>query len=101
MVLSCINNGVAIAKPELSTRTQILEGKTFVLTGSLETLTRPRAKELIQKLGGRVSSSVSSKTDYLLAGQGAGNKLKTAQQLSIKILSEKEFLIMIDKINDK
>ena len=96
VVLSCINNGVVIAKPELSTRTQILEGKTFVLTGSLETLTRPRAKELIQKLGGRVSSSVSSKTDYLVAGPGAGSKLKTAQQLSIKILSEKEFLIMIE-----
>ena len=101
VVLSSIANGINIAKPDLSLTAQILEGKTFVLTGSLETLTRSRAKELIQKLGGRVSSSVSSKTDYLVAGPGAGSKLNKAQQLDIKILSEEEFLTMIDKINNK
>lgn len=100
VVLSCIDNDVKIAKPDLSLTARILEGKTFVLTGSLETLTRSRAKELIQKLGGRMSSSVSSKTDYLVAGSGAGNKLKAAQQLSIKILSEEEFLTMIDQFNN-
>ncbi len=101
VVLSSIANGINIAKPDLSLTAQILEGKTFVLTGSLETLTRSRAKELIQKLGGRVSSSVSSKTDSLVAGPGAGSKLNKAQQLDIKILSEEEFLTMIDKINNK
>ena len=101
VVLSSIAYGINIAKPDLSLTAQILEGKTFVLTGSLETLTRSRAKELIQKLGGRVSSSVSSKTDYLIAGAGAGSKLKTAQQLSIKILSEEKFFTMIDQFNNK
>ena len=101
VVLSCINNGVSIARPELSATAQILEGKTFVFSGSLETLTRSKAKELIQQLGARASGSVSSKTNYLVAGQGAGSKLKTAQQLGINILSEKEFLTMITKINNK
>jgi len=101
VVLSSINNGVNIAKPDLSTKVQIFEGKTFVLTGSLETLTRSQAKELIEKLGGRASGSVSSKTDYLVAGLGAGSKLKTAQQLGVNILSEEEFVDMINQINNK
>lgn len=101
VVLSCIDNDVKIAKPDLSLTARILEGKTFVFTGSLKTLTRSKAKELIGNLGGRASSSVSSKTDYLVAGPGAGGKLKTAHKLGIKILSEEEFLTMIDKINNK
>ena len=101
VVLSCINNGLAIAKPELSTSAQILKSKTFVLTGSLETLARSKAKEFIEKLGGYVRGSVSSKTDYLVAGSGAGSKLKKAHELGLKVLSEKEFLIMIDEINEK
>ena len=101
VVLSCINNGLAIAKPELSTHAQILKSKTFVLTGSLETLARSKAKEFIEKLGGHVHGSVSSKTDYLVAGSGAGSKLKKAHELGLKVLSEKEFLIMIDEINEK
>jgi DNA ligase (NAD+) len=101
VVLSCIDNGVEIAKPELSAKAQILKDKTFVFTGSLETITRPKAKELIQKYGGRASATVSSKTDYLVAGPGAGNKLKTAQKLGIKILSEEEFFNFISQINNK
>ena len=101
VVLSCIDNGVKIAKPSASPTAQTLEGKTFVLTGTLETLTRSKAKELIQKFGGRASSSVSPKTDYLIAGDKAGSKLQTAQDLGIKILNEKEFIDMIDKINHK
>ena len=101
VVLSCIDNGVEIAKPELSATAQILKDKTFVFTGSLETITRPKAKELIQKFGGRASGAVSSKTDYLIAGLGAGSKLKTAQKLGIKILSEEEFFDMISQINNK
>ena len=101
VVLSCINNGVKIAKPNASPLAQILEGKTFVITGSLESHSRSEAKELIQKFGGRASSFVSPKTDYLVAGDKAGSKLQTAQKLSIKILNEKEFIDMIDKINNK
>ena len=101
VVFSCINNGVKIAELSASPLVQILDGKTFVLTGSLETLSRSQATELIQKFGGRASSSVSPKTDYLIAGDKAGSKLQTAQDLGVKILNENEFLDMIDKINHK
>ena len=101
VVLYSIENGVNIAKPDLSLTAQIFEGKTFVITGSLDSLSRSEAKELIQKLGGRASGSVSSKTDYLVAGDRAGSKLEIAQKLGVNILSEKELLNMIDKINKK
>lgn len=70
-------------------------GKTFVLTGSLENYTRKEAGDLIEKFGGKVSGSVSKKTDYLLAGEDAGNKLTKAQGLGITILTEDEFSDMI------
>ena len=101
VVLSCIEYGVNIAKPDLSLIAQKFEGKTFVITGSLESLSRSKAKEIIQKHGGRASSSVSSKTDYLVAGERAGSKLINAQKFGIKILSEKEFLDMINNIKNK
>ncbi len=67
------------------------EGKTFVLTGSLEKYTRKEAEDIIEKFGGKTSSSVSKKTDYLLAGEEAGSKLTKAQSLGIAIISEEEF----------
>src|SRR5213083_372801 len=69
-------------------------GKTFVLTGTLPTLTREEATAKIEARGGKVSSSVSKKTDYVLAGEEAGSKLDRAHKLGIKILDEKEFLGM-------
>ena len=71
------------------------EGMTFVLTGTLPTMKRDEAKELIEKYGGKASGSVSKKTSYVLAGEEAGSKLTKAQQLGIKIISEEEFLGMI------
>ena len=71
------------------------EGKTFVLTGTLPTLKRNEAKELIEKFGGKASGSVSKKTDYVLAGEEAGSKLTKAEQLGIKIITEEEFMEMI------
>ena len=67
------------------------EGKTFVLTGTLEQYTRGEATNLIEKFGGKTSSTVSKKTDYLLAGEEAGSKLTKAQNLGITILTESEF----------
>jgi DNA ligase (NAD+) len=69
-------------------------GKTFVLTGTLPTLTREEAAAKIEALGGKVSGSVSKKTDYVLAGEDAGSKLDKAQKLGVKIISEAEFLKM-------
>jgi DNA ligase (NAD+) len=69
-------------------------GKTFVLTGTLPTMTREDASAKIEALGGKVSSSVSKKTDYVLAGEEAGSKLEKAQKLGVKIIDEAEFVKM-------
>lgn len=71
------------------------EGKTFVLTGTLKNYTRGQVSNLIEKYGGKTSSTVSKKTDYVLAGEEAGSKLTKAQNLGIRILSEEEFQEMI------
>ena len=73
------------------------EGKTFVLTGSLEKYTREQAQDIIEKFGGKTSSSVSKKTTYVLAGRDAGSKLIKAQNLGVQVISEDEFEKMINK----
>ncbi len=70
-------------------------GKTFVLTGTLPTLSRSEASALIEQYGGKTSGSVSKKTDYVLAGEEAGSKLTKAQQLGISILTEEQFREML------
>jgi len=73
------------------------EGKTFVLTGTLENYTREIATELIEKSGGRVSSSVSKKTDYVLVGTDPGSKYEKAKKLGVKIIYEEDFERMLNK----
>lgn len=70
-------------------------GVSFVLTGSLEKYTRDEASEIIERLGGKTSGTVSKKTGYVLAGEEAGSKLTKAQNLGVKIISEQEFDEMI------
>ncbi len=72
-----------------------LEEKIFVFTGTLETMTRDEAGEKVKAMGGRVSSSVSRKTDYVVAGENPGSKLRKAESLGIKIITEQEFLTLI------
>ena len=71
------------------------EGKTFVLTGSLEKYTREEAGDIVEKFGGKTSSSVSKKTSYVLAGEEAGSKLTKAESLGVQVITEKEFENMI------
>ena len=66
-------------------------GKTFVLTGTLEKYSREEASNIIEKFGGKTSSSVSKKTSYVLAGEDAGSKLTKAQSLGVQIITEEEF----------
>ena len=87
-------NGVVIEKAEKQ-KAGKLTGKTFVLTGTLETMSRDIAKEQIIRGGGKVSGSVSKNTSYVVSGSDAGSKLKNAQKLGVKVLSEKEFLAML------
>ena len=75
----------------------VLSGKTVVVTGTLPTLGRREAQELIEQYGGKVSGSVSKKTDYVLAGENAGSKLTKAQELGIPVLSEEELREMLDR----
>ncbi len=72
-----------------------LKGKTFVFTGELENYTREEAKRLVEDLGGRATSSVSSQTDYLVVGQGPGSKLEDAKRLEVKILKEDDFIKLV------
>jgi len=72
----------------------VFAGKTFVLTGTLPSMTREEATAKIEAAGGMVTGSVSKKTDFVLAGAEAGSKLEKAQQLNIRILDEAEFLKM-------
>ena len=72
-----------------------LAGKTFVLTGTLPTLTRDEAKALIEARGGKVAGSVSKKTDYVVAGAEAGSKLDKARALGVSILDEIQFRELI------
>lgn len=71
------------------------QGLTFVLTGTLETMGRSEASEIIQSLGGKASGSVSKKTSYVIAGANAGSKLTKAESLGVKIITEQEFLAMV------
>jgi len=80
-----------------SKKSDKLEGKIFVLTGTLPTLKREEAKKIIEDMGGKCSSSVSKKTDYVVAGEEAGSKLTKAQELGISVLSEADLLSMVSE----
>lgn len=86
-----LKNGVSIENPELKTKNSKLSGKTFVITGSLDSMSRDEAKKKIKALGGKVSSSVSKLTDFVVVGSEPGSKYDKALSLGVKILEEKEF----------
>ncbi|WP_294520976.1 NAD-dependent DNA ligase LigA [uncultured Anaerovibrio sp.] len=89
--------GVNMELKDSGITSDILAGKTIVITGTLPTLSRNEAKELVEANGGKAAGSVSKKTDYVLAGEAAGSKLSKAQELGIPVIDEAEFLQMIVK----
>jgi DNA ligase (NAD+) len=91
-------HGLQFEKEEEEQASNIFEGKKFVLTGSLPTLTRKEASDLIEKHGGKTTSSVSGNTDYVLAGESAGSKLDKANKLGIDVLSEEKIRTMIGEV---
>ena len=96
VITACLQAGIQFDEVEPIQESEFT-GKTFVFTGSLEKFSRKDAQSMVEKLGARASGSVSSKTDYLVAGPGAGSKLKKAEELNISIYSEDEFLELIGK----
>ena len=89
--------GVKFESDAVQQESDEFKDKTFVLTGSLQKLTREEAKDKIIALGGKVTGSVSNKTDFVVVGESAGSKLEKANKLNIKTLSEDEFLEMLGK----
>ena len=95
MVNECFKCGVSFYQKKLES--QNLSGLSFVFTGTLKTIKRSEAKNYVESHGGHLSSSVSKNTDFLVAGDSSGSKLKKAQDLNIKIIDERKFLEMVDK----
>lgn len=97
VVEDLINQGIHWddVQPTLVTENP-LNSKTVVLTGTLAKMGRNEAKAILQQLGCKVSGSVSSKTDYVIAGENAGSKLNKAKELGIKVMNEKEFLELVE-----
>lgn len=94
-----LNFGQEEEKMEEEKGTQILTGKQFVLTGTLIEFTRTKAKEMISELGGRVTVSVSKKTDYVVAGENPGSKYEKAKKIGVSIINEEEFKRIINNRN--
>ena len=76
-----------------------LAGKTFVITGTLDRFTRDEAKKMVQSRGGKVTGSVSKKTDYVVAGADPGSKLTKAEELGVTVLSEDEFVELVGEVS--
>lgn len=97
-ISNCLDMGLVFSKNNISIQS-IITNKVFVFTGNLEKNSRVDAISMIEKFGGKSSSSISSKTDYVVAGPGAGKKLEKAEKLNISLLNEDEFMQLLDEID--
>jgi DNA ligase (NAD+) len=91
LINQLIAAGVNTKNDNVTVKSGILNGKSFVFTGKLELYNRDTARELVESLGGTTSNAISKKIDFLVAGPGAGSKLEKAAKLGIKVITEKEF----------
>jgi len=96
LINDLVKLGVVVEKYHSPISVNKLKGLSFIVTGTLETMTRDDAHKKIIQYGGLVQSSISSKTDYLIAGEDPGSKLEKAERIGVKIISEKKFLELID-----
>jgi DNA ligase (NAD+) len=94
-VVDALNAQVTVSLPDKAASDSAVSGKTVVFTGTLERMTRDEAKAAAERLGAKVSNSVSKKTDILIAGPGAGSKLKDAEKNGVKVISEKDWIDLI------
>ena len=94
IVEECLSHGIEFSQSSKQI-SQKFEGLSFVFTGTLKTLTRGNAKKIVESNGGRVNSSVSKNTNYVVAGESAGSKLEKAKSVGVKIISENEFMNLI------
>jgi DNA ligase (NAD+) len=94
-IVERLTKQVTILDAEKSKSNSAVAGKTVVFTGSLEKMTRDEAKAMAERLGAKVSGSVSKKTDYVVAGPGAGSKLNEANKHGVNVLTEDEWLKLI------
>ncbi len=85
-----------MVNPKTSAKSQNLKDSTFVFTGTMGKLSRDDAEQLTREHGGKASSSVSKKTDYVVAGENPGSKYEEAKKLGVKIINEEEFLKLVD-----
>jgi DNA ligase (NAD+) len=92
------NSGVQWKDIDQTAQSLPLKGQTWVLTGTLETMSRAEAKDRLQQFGAKVSGSVSAKTHAVVAGPGAGSKLNKAQSLDIQILTEESLIVFLDNL---
>ena len=97
LIKKCIDGGLLVQKAKKAKHT-IITNKTFVFTGTLELMSRNDAKKIIESFGAKSSGSISKNTDYVVAGDGAGSKIKKAETLNVSILSELEFQDLIKKL---
>ena len=95
MVHNCLKSGLKLKKNRVKINNQF-SNKIFVFTGTLEKMSRQRARILVEKFGGKITNSVSKNTTYVVAGPGAGSKLNKAKQIGIEVISEREFLTLIN-----
>jgi DNA ligase (NAD+) len=95
LIKKLLRNGVIILPPKRKPKNGLLSGKTFVLTGTLSTMSRDEAKQKIKALGGSATESVSKNTSFVVAGDAAGSKLTKAEKLGVTVLDEAQFLKML------
>jgi DNA ligase (NAD+) len=94
-IVERLTNQVDIRDAEKPAADSVVVGKTVVFTGSLEKMTRDEAKAMAERLGAKVAGSVSQKTDYVVAGPGAGSKLKKAKDLGVAVLTEDDWFDLV------